>query len=400
MKDEGGSRRTKPALKVAMIGQKGLPATFGGIERHCEELCSRLAALGCDVTVFCRPYYSSKKIRESGLEQTGPRRYLYRGINLEMLPSLPTKHLDAASHCLACIPSSVLRDYDILHFHALGPTLFSLIPHFLRKRTVATVHGLDWQRGKWGSFARKVLQLGEKTAASSPDALIVVSRTLRRYFLDRYQKETFYIPNGIVRPEQRPAREIATRWKLKRDSYILFLGRLVPEKGCHYLIEAFGGIETDKALVVAGGASHSDDYIRKLHKMAEGDGRILFTDYVYGELLDEIFSNAFLYVHPSDLEGLPLALLEALSYGNCVLASDIPENAEVIAPDGKETYGFLFEKGNVSHLRSRMENLLSHPMLVKEMSGRVEPYVVESYNWDRIAEQTLEVYRSVLDKRG
>lgn len=386
-------------MKVAMIGQKGLPATFGGVERHCEELGSRLVSMGCDITVFCRPYYSSKKIAELNLEALRPRRFLYKGMTLELLPSIPTKHLDAASHSILCSLFAAFRDYDLIHYHALGPTLFSPIVQFFNKRTVSTIHGLDWQRAKWGAFAKKVLRLGEKIASGRPDALIVVSRTLQNYFRHKYKKNAHYIPNGIIRPRPLPAREISVRWKLEKDSYILFVGRLVPEKGCHHLISAFRKIDTDKALIIAGGASHSDQYVNHLHKQAEGDGRILFTGYVYGNILHELYSNACLYVHPSEIEGLPLTLLEALSYGACALASDIPENAEIVSPEGREEYGFLFQSRNPESLRLKLEELLAHPMVVKERGALAGEQVSKTYNWDRIAEETLNIYRMVCEKR-
>ena len=380
-------------MRVAMIGQKGLPATFGGVEKHCEELGARLVSLGCDVTVFCRPYYSAKKIAEMKLEKINSRHYIYKGMTLEMRPTIPTKHMDAAAHTLLCSILSAFRKYDVVHYHALGPTFFSPMVQLFGKKTVATVHGLDWRRGKWGAFAKKFLRMGEKVAATRPDALIVVSRTLRDYFKKQYHQDVHYIPNGINPPQRAAARDIQVRWHLEKGSYILFVGRLVPEKGCHTLISAFRKTETDKSLVIAGGDSHSEEYIKKLHKLAEGDGRILFTGFVYGNTLDELYSNAYFYTHPSDLEGLPLSLLEALSYGNCVLASDIPENAEVISPEGREENGFLFKTGDVDSLAQKMRYLLDHPMIVMEKAGDVQDYVMNSYNWDRIAEETLGVYR-------
>ncbi len=386
-------------MKIAMIGQKGLPATYGGVERHCEELGSRLAAMGCDVTVFCRPYYSSRQIRKEGLERISSRRYLYKGMTLEIVPSIPTKHLDAASHSFFCSIPAVTRNYDIVHYHALGPTLFSVIPRMFGRKTVATVHGLDWQRAKWGRFAKAMLRKGEEACSRFPDGVIVVSKTLKEYFRTKHNKDTFYIPNGINQPEKMPPREIRVRWHVEKGGYILFVGRLVPEKGAHYLIEAFRDIKTDKALVIAGGDSHSGDYIKTLKDLAHGDGRILFTDYIYGPLLDEVYSNPAFYVHPSDIEGLPLCLLEAMSYGAGVLASDIPENAEVIAPDGREQNGFLFPRGNVGELRKRMEYLLDHPMMTQGMGATAEEYVLKHYNWDLIAEETLGVYRKMLESK-
>jgi len=215
--------------------------------------------------------------------------------------------------------------------------------------------------------------------------------------MEHHNKETIFIPNGIIAPEISSSHEIKVRWNLKKDSYFLFVGRLVPEKGCHYLIKAFRKLKTDKMLIIAGGQSHSEDYVKQIHKLAEGDKRIIFTGYVYGKTLDELYSNAYVYIHPSDLEGLPITLLEALSYGNCVIASDISENAEVVAPNGKEEYGVMFSKGNTEDLLSKMQHLLTHPMLVKETESLCKDYVIKSFSWDDVTSRTLEVYNQVLN---
>ena len=219
----------------------------------------------------------------------------------------------------------------MVHIHAEGPAFFCWIPKLFGKRVICTIHGLDWDREKWrGSVASKFIRGGEKNAVKYADEIIVLSKDVQKYFLETYGRETHFIPNGVNRPEVREAKLITDHFGLEKDSYILFLGRLVPEKGIRYLVEAFKNVKTDKKLVIAGGSSDTDSFMEELKELAKGDNRILFTGFVQGAMLDELYSNAYIYTLPSDLEGMPLSLLEAMSYGNCCLVSDIPECTEVV----------------------------------------------------------------------
>ena len=206
-----------------------------------------------------------------------------------------------------------------------------------------TSGGIDWQREKWQSgLGSKFIHQGEKNAVKYADEVIVLSKGLQDYFKEIYGRKTHFIPNGVNRPQTREANLITDKFGLKKDSYILFLGRLVPEKGIRYLVEAFKNVKTDKKLVIAGGSSDTDSFMEELKELAKGDDRILFTGFVQGAMLDELYSNAYIYTLPSDLEGMPLSLLEAMSYGNCCLVSDIPECAEVV-----EDKALIFQKSNV-----------------------------------------------------
>ena len=208
----------------------------------------------------------------------------------------------------------------MVHIHAEGPAFFCWIPKLFGKRVICTIHGLDWDREKWrGSVASKFIRGGEKNAVKYADEIIVLSKDVQKYFLETYGRETHFIPNGVNRPEVREAKLITDHFGLKKDSYILFLGRLVPEKGIRYLVEAFKNVKTDKKLVIAGGSSDTDSFMEELKELAKGDDRILFTGFVQGAMLEELYSNAYIYTLPSDLEGMPLSLLEAMSYGNCCL---------------------------------------------------------------------------------
>ncbi len=367
-------------MKIAMIGQKGIPATYGGIERHVEEIATRLVQRGHDVTVFSRFYYTHHR---------GP----YRGVRNRRIPSVRTKHMDAFSHCALTTLYSLLDKHDVVHYHALGPSLFSAVPRIVGSKTVVTVHGLDWQRGKWGKFATWFLRACERPAVAFPNETIVVSETLGKYFKERFDADTNVIPNGTNPGTIRPPNRIK-RWGLDRDRYILWVGRLVPEKGCHYLIEAFRKIDTDAKLVMAGGSSFSDTYVQSLERLRGEDERIKMVGYVYGDVLEELWSNAYLVVQPSILEGLSIALIEALSFGRCVIASDIPENIEVV-----EDSAITFKSRDVQDLRSKLQMCLDHPDMVTATAARCRTLAEEKYSWPRLVEATERVYEKAVNGR-
>ena len=361
-----------------MIGQKGVPATYGGIEKHVEEIARRLAQRGHDVSVFCRLYYTPA-------DATTP------GVRLLRRPSIHTKHLDTATHVAWSTLEAMARRYDVVHFHALGPSLFAGLPRLTGSRTAVTVHGLDWQRQKWGRVASWVLRQCEGPAARFPDRTIVVSRTLRDYFREHHHCDATFIPNGTNLPQPREARKIL-QLGLKPGRYVLFVGRLVPEKGVHFLCEAFSKIDTDLQLVLVGGHSFSQEYATLL-KGYESD-RVRLLDYVFGESLEELWSNAYLVVQPSTMEGLSIALLEALSYGRCVLLSDIPENLEVA-----EGCSVSFRSQDVNDLREKLEALVRDPERVRSFEQKARDHIQAHYSWDRVAAATEEVYREMVERR-
>ncbi len=368
-------------MRIAMIGQKGIPATYGGIERHVEEIAIRLIERGHEVDVYSRLYYS---------HQTGR----YRGIRIRRYPSVNTKHLDAISHCAVSTLDALFRRYDIVHYHALGPSVFAGIPRITGAKTVVTVHGLDWERGKWGKAATWFLRTCEKPAIYFPDETIVVSKALREYFLEKYNRNTVMIPNGANPGVVRPVNKLK-KYGLDKHRYLLFVGRLVPEKGCHHLLEAFSRINTDTRLVMAGGSSFSDGYVDSLMRIRGGDERIIMLGYVYGDLLDELWSNAYMVIQPSILEGLSISLIEAISYGKCVLASDIPANLEVV-----EDCAVIFPTGDIEQLKVKMQELLDRPDVVREVAERCRVHGESHYSWARIVDATEAVYLDLLGGRS
>lgn len=368
-------------MKVAMIGQKGIPSRAGGIEIHVEEISKRLVYLGYDVEVYCRKDYCDKKVTDGK----------YQGITVKYTPFIKSKHLDSITHTFTSTICALLSHCDIFHYHALGPSTLAFIPRLFGKKVVCTVHGLDWQRGKWGKLASKYLKFGEYATAKFAHKTINVSKNLVNYYREKYNLETKYIPNGIERPDLVRPLIIKEKYNLDKDDYILFLARLVPEKGAHYLIDAFSRINTDKKLVIAGGASHSKDYENELKHMAEGNENIIFTGFVRGLELAELYSNAYLYVLPSDIEGNPISLLEAMSYGNCCLVSDISENTDVIG-----SIGYSFKKSNVYDLEQKLEMLLKNESKVFKVRQLASQYILNKYNWDQIAISTKHIYLDVM----
>ena len=365
-------------MKIAMIGQKGIPATYGGIERHVEEISRRLVARGHQVTVYCRFHYT-------------PAQSVHHGVRLVRLPSWNTKHLDTATHVALSTLHALAGGFDLIHYHALAPSAFAFLPRWFGMRTVVTVHGLDWQREKWGPVASWALRACEGPAVRFPDRTIVVSRTLQDYFRDHHHRDTVYIPNGTHLPVARPPTHLG-RFDIEPGKYVLFVGRLVPEKGAHYLIEAFRNIRGDLKLAVVGGMSFTEGYVTELRKQ-ESD-RIRMLDYVYGDTLEELWSNAYLVVLPSTMEGLSIALLEALSHGRCVLMSDIPENLEVAAD-----CAISFRSRDITDLTEKLQRLIDDPELVRHYEGLARQRIREHYNWDRVVDAIEEVYRDVRGSR-
>lgn len=368
-------------MKIAMIGQKGIPSRSGGIEIHVEEISKRLVKIDCEVDVYCRKGYCSNSSD------------CYEGIHLKFAPYIHSKHLDAITHTFTSTIKALFSGCDIFHYHALGPATLSFIPRIFGKKVVCTVHGLDWQRGKWGGFASKYLKFGEYASARFAHKTINVSENLVKYYSEKYGIDTKFIPNGVEKHDKVEPDIIKSSYGLEKDSYILFLARLVPEKGAHYLIEAYKKLKTDKKLVIAGGSSHSTEYETSLHNLGEDNQNIIFTGFVSGQLLEELYSNAYLYVLPSDIEGLPISLLEAMSFGNCCLTSDIPENQTVV-----KNMGFTFKKGDVDDLYRSIDKLLNNQEVVYNIRDEAQKYVCDKYNWENITCSTYEVYRSLISK--
>lgn len=373
----------KKQLNIVMLGHKRIPSREGGVEIVVEELAVRMAAAGHNVTCLNR---AGKHIGGDAFNREAVSEY--KGVRIRTVPALDKKGLAAMTASVTGSVVAAFGSYNAVHFHAEGPCAMLWLPKLFGKRCVVTIHGLDHQRAKWGRFARWYIMLGEKCAAKFADEIIVLSRGVQQYFRDTYGRETVFIPNGVSKPAPKEAREMKEQYDLTRDGYILYLGRLVPEKGIAYLIDAFMNVRTDKKLVIAGGSSDTEAYAAQLRNRAKADKRIAFTGFVQGRLLEELYSNAYVYVLPSDLEGMPLSLLEAMSYGNCCVTSDIEECAAVT-----EEHGITFPKGNVAALTEVLQSLCNNPEKVAQYKARSADYITGKYNWDDVTQRTLELYQ-------
>jgi glycosyltransferase involved in cell wall biosynthesis len=378
------------AMRIAFIGQRGVPATLGGIEHHVEEIGSRLAERGHEVTVYTRGNYTTERVQE------------HRGMRVRYVPTPGTKRLEALVHSGLSTVAAMLpgdRAVDILHYHAIGPSVFTPLPRALsRKGVVLTIHGLDYDRDKWGLGAKAALRTAGWISAHVPHATITVSRNLADYYRRRYGREAHYIPNGVSEPVHRAPHLITAQWGLRGGDYLLFLGRLVPEKAPDLLLRAYQQLPTDVRLVIAGGSSFTDSYVRALEALAARDERVIMAGPVYGEVRDELYSNATGFVLPSNLEGLPLTVLEAASYRLPVVASDILPNVEVLLEDGPGAR--LFRSGDETQLRDALAATLAGGAAEREGARQLGDRVAREYRWDPVTDKTEALYRQILSRRG
>lgn len=376
-------------MKIAMIGHKRIPSREGGVEIVVEELATRLVSQGHQVDVYNR---RGKNVQDRNVDRNKKKIKEYKGVKIITIPTINKKGIDALLYSFFASIRALFEKYDVLHYHAEGSCAMLWIPHLFKKKIVVTIHGLDWQRSKWGGFATKYIKFGEKLAVKYADEIIVLSKGVQKYFKDTYNRKTNLIPNGVNKPTIRECDVIKQKYGLEKDNYILFLARIVPEKGLHYLIEAYKQINTDKKLVIAGGASHTNDYLKQIKDMIKDDNRIIMTGFVQGEELEELYSNCLLYCLPSDVEGMPLSLLEAMSYGCNCLVSDIEENKQVCGD-----FSSVFEKGNVQNLKIVMEQNLNR-ILEDRNKKQIQESVLEKFDWNHITKQMELLYEKVRRK--
>lgn len=369
-------------MRIAFIGQKGIPSKFGGVEKHVEDLSVRLAAAGHEVIVYTRPNYTDPGLTE------------WRGVKLVSLPSIGTKHLDAISHTFRVCLDVARRHVDIVHFHSIGPSSLIWLVKLLKPNTpvISTFHAQCYKHQKWGSFAKLYLKYGEMVCCTLADRTLTVSRHLKRYAEKKYRRSIDYVPNGVEPQSEKDADQIA-QWGLVKENYIVAVSRLVKHKGLHYLIKAFGGIKTDKKLVIVGGGAFTDKYVNEFQALADADSRIVVTGVRNGETLAQLFANAYLFVQPSESEGLSISLLEAMAYGRACLVSDIPENLEAAGVDA-----ISFKNKSIRDLREQLELLLDDQERVAENGRLNRERVREQYNWDQIAAEVEQIYRQVSEE--
>jgi glycosyltransferase involved in cell wall biosynthesis len=367
-------------MKIAYIAIKGMPIG-GGIEKYTEEVGSRLVQRGHEVVVYCSRHYGAKD-------------GIYKGIKLKTLPSLDSRSMQKLSlTLLSSFHQFIEPDIDVVHYHAIGPSIFCFLPRLIGRKTVVQSHGHEWMRAKWGWTGKTFFKLSEYAAMFFPNKITAVSNVLKDYYENRYHREVVYIPTGITQPQIHAPNKIR-ELGLNGDDYILFAARHVEEKGAHYLIDAYQQINTNKKLVVAGDAQHEDVYKTLLRRKAAGNINIIFPGFVQGQILEELFSNASIYVLPSEIEGLPISLLEAMSYGCSCVVSDIPENKEALGE-----CGFLFKNKDVEDLRRRLEELLSSKEILESKKESARQRVLNNYTWDSITNDFELLYTTLLKRK-
>ncbi len=385
MKTESRKKKHKE-IKIAMIGQKRVPSREGGVEVVVWELATRLYKMGYNVDCYNR--YAKHLNKKEYKKKKGKPGFYYDNIRMITIPTFKNGKLNAIVYSVLASIRALFGHYDVIHYHAEGPCLMLWIPKLFGIRVIATIHGLDWQRAKWGKFASKMLLAGEKMAAKHADEVIVLSKNVQDYFWEKYHRKTHYISNGIMRQQKHAPEEITKLYGLKGNDYILTLCRIVPEKGLHYLLEAFKQIDTDCKVVIAGGFSNAAEYMEQIKKMAAEDDRVILTDFVHDQVLTELCSNAKIFCLPSDVEGMSVSLLEAMSYGNCCLVSDIMENLEVV-----EDKAVHFKKSSVPDLKNKIEMLLGDEAMIQRYKDEASDFICRKYNWDRVVGETMKLYR-------
>lgn len=375
-------------MKIAMIGHKRVPSREGGVEIVVEELSTRLAKKKHKVDIYNR---KGKNVQDKNADLKNKKIKEYKGTKIITIPTINKKGLDALVYSFFASIVASFKKYDILHYHAEGSCAMLWIPHILKKKIVVTIHGLDWKRAKWGGFASKYIKFGEKMAVKYADEIIVLSKGVQKYFKETYGRDTIFIPNGVNKPTIREPEIIKEKYGLDTNEYILFLARIVPEKGLDYLIDAYNKLNTNKKLVIAGGASHTNGYLEEIREKVNKNRNIILTGFVQGQELDELYSNCYLYCLPSDVEGMPISLLEAMSYGKNCLVSNIEENTQVV-----ENMATTFEKSNVEDLKEKLEECLRGKN--KHNEEELQKYILNKYDWNEITDRTQNLYYEIIGK--
>lgn len=371
------------SFRIAVTGFRGIPATWGGIEHQCEETYSRLAARGYRITAYARSHYVGESVRS------------YKGVSIRTLWTLNTKYTEAILHTFLAVLDIVRTGPEIVHVYSQGPCLFLPLIRLFRPKTRVffTCVGLDWRRRKWPRWAATFIRLGERLSARLSHYQVVVSRELQDYYRDQYGVEAHYIPNGVTPVVPRALGRVALH-DLPPRGYFLFVGRLVPEKRVEDLIMAFLAKPRPNLLVIAGDAAGTEDYVARLRSLAGGNPSILFVGYQYGDALADLYANARAFVNPSELEGMPLTVLEALAHGLACVVSDIAPHREVL----EGTTHFSFPAGEVGALASCLDALdTMESDLLEDYGKEARRHVADHFSWDGAVERLEKLYLSAVE---
>lgn len=368
-------------MKIAIMGTRGIPANYGGFETFAEELSTRLVNRGHKVTIYCRSAnYDYSRIGR-----------VYKDVNLIVLPTIRHKYFDTIFHTFLSVLYEVGQEHEIILICNSANSILSIIPRLMGKKVIINVDGLEWKRQKWNVLGKWFYRFSEYMATILSHAIVSDAIEIKKYYIKRFKKETFFIPYGA--PNKKiSSKNILKNYNLKPSKYILYVSRLEPENNAHRVISAFEKTRTDMNLVIVGDAPYSNNYIKNLKKVK--DERIIFTGYVFGDGYRELQSNAYIYVQATEVGGTHPALLEGMGYGNCILANDVPEHREVLGDAG-----IFFSSRRDSDLTQKMQFLIDNPAIVEEYRKKSQIRVLQNYSWEKITADYEKLFRS-LSKRN
>ena len=366
-------------MNIALLGTRGVPASYSGFETRVEELGSRLVERGHQVTVYCRSHH---------IDYDQPT---YKGMRLIKLPTIANKYLDTIVHSFLSSLHALTQGYDVALYFIAGNSLVTWIPRLAGQRALLNVDGLDWKREKWPPLAKRYIQFAEYMSTVLPDAIITDSRVVQRYYEETYQASSTYIAYGAELPRRAPGETLA-RFGLEPRRYVLFVGRLVPENCAHHLVDAWRQVDSDMKCVIVGDASYAEEYKAELHKLAGDDPRVVFTGYVFGEGYQELNTNAYAFVETSGVGGTHPALVEAMAFGNCVVTHNTPENLETLGEAGLWYNG----QAGAASLTPVLQTLISAPPLVEAYRHLAAARAATVYSWETVTDAYEALFRQVL----
>jgi glycosyltransferase involved in cell wall biosynthesis len=359
-------------MRIAILGTRGIPASYGGFETFAEHLATRLVARGHDVTVYCRAHYVS------------PRQMEYHGVRLKVLPTIRHKYFDTVVHTFLSAIHAVSGRFDAALICNAANAPFSPILRLSGTPVAINVDGLEHKRKKWNWLGRRYYQFAEYLSTLLPNEMVTDAQVIQEYYLARHNAPSTMIAYGSE-VERRPDRELVRKWRVEPNRYVLYVSRLEPENNAHLVIEAFKKVRTAYRLLVVGDAPYAEQYITDLKARARGDKRIVFTGFVFGQDYRALQQNAYCYVHATEVGGTHPALLEAMGYGNCVLTLATPENLEVVG-DAGVTYSDEFD------LTEKLQRVLRDGSLVHAYRHRAQARIRSHYDWDSVVDQYEQLF--------
>jgi glycosyltransferase involved in cell wall biosynthesis len=368
-------------MRIAITGFRGIPARYGGFETFAEELAPRLVKKGHEVTVYARSHVIDYK-----------KKY-YRGVRIVRLPTIRHKYLDTVAHTFLSVVHSVFQTYDVVLMVNAANSPFALIPRLSGKKVVLNVDGIERMRKKWNWLGKVYYLAGEFLATRLPNRIVSDAMVMRKYYLDKYHKDSKMIPYGATIGSVSSA-ESLKRFGLGTKKYILYVSRLEPENNAHIVIEAFKLVDTEMKLVILGDAPYADAYKKQLRKIARSDDRIVFTGFVFGKGYKEFQSHAYCYIQATEVGGTHPALVEAMAFGNCVLVNGTPENIEVVGDAG-----LIYEKNDIGSLRGKLQYLIDHEDICSDLGRRAQERANRKYSWEMVVDEYERLFIETLRKK-